>query len=68
LSEGAREFKRIAVVTDAPDLTPPCGACRQVLWEYCSDIPVLLHSLRGLDQSFKMSELYPQPFDAQNLP
>ena len=68
LSEGARQFKRIAVVTDATVLTPPCGACRQVLWEYCGDIPVLLHSLSGLDQTFKMSELYPHPFSAQNLP
>jgi cytidine deaminase len=68
LSEGARQFKRIAVVTDARLLTPPCGACRQVLWEYCGDIAVLLHSLSGLDQTFMMSDLYPQPFGAQNLP
>src|SRR5215470_8485656 len=50
LSEGAREFRRIVIVTDAPVVTPPCGACRQLLWEYCGDMPVLLHSLRGLDE------------------
>jgi cytidine deaminase len=67
LSEGAREFRRIATVTDAPILTPPCGACRQLLWEYCGDIVVHLHSLKGLDQEYQLSELFPLPFDNRNL-
>src|SRR5687768_15047878 len=48
LSEGAREFCGIALAADAAVLTSPCGACRQLLWEYCGDIPVYLHSLKGL--------------------
>jgi len=67
LSEGEREFTEIAVATDARTLTPPCGPCRQLLWEYCGDIPVHLHSSQGLDKTFKMSELFPHPFDSKNL-
>jgi cytidine deaminase len=67
LSEGEREFTDIAVVTDAASLTPPCGPCRQLIWEYCGDIPIDLHSTRGLDQHYRMSDLFPHPFDASNL-
>ena len=67
LSEGAREFRRIAIVTDAPTLTSPCGPCRQLLWEYCGDITVHLHSLQGLNQQHRLSELFPYPFDNRSL-
>ena len=67
LSEGVADFRQIATTTDAPMLTPPCGACRQLLWEYCGDIVVYLHSLKGLDQQFRLSELFPLPFDSRNL-
>ena len=63
LSEGVREFTRIAIVTDAPAATPPCGACRQLLWEYCGDIPVHLHSLRQIDEYYQLADLLPHPFD-----
>ena len=63
LSEGAREFRQIAIVTDAATVTPPCGACRQLLWEYCGDIPVHLHSLKGLDAQHRLADLFPHPFD-----
>jgi cytidine deaminase len=63
LSEGERNFRRIAVVTDAAEAVTPCGACRQLLWEYCGDIPVLVHSIRGGSQTFRLAELFPQPFD-----
>ena len=63
LSEGEREFKRIAVVTDAGTPAPPCGACRQLLWEYCGDVPVLLHSLHGETRTIQLAELLPLPFD-----
>ena len=52
LSEGEREFSDIAVVTDAKVLTTPCGACRQLLWEFCGDIRVVLHSTHGIDESY----------------
>jgi cytidine deaminase len=67
LSEGGREFLRIAVVTDAAALTPPCGACRQLLWEYCGDIPILLYSLKGITGQYQLSELLPHPFDKHSL-
>ena len=67
LSEGAREFRQIVIVTDAPVVTPPCGACRQLLWEYCGDILVRLHSLRGLDEEYRLAELLPHPFDRFRL-
>jgi cytidine deaminase len=68
LSEGARRFRRIAVVADTNErLTPPCGACRQLIWEFCGDIPVVLANLRGDTETLQMSELLPRPFDAQFL-
>ena len=67
LSAGAREFRQIAVVTDAPVITSPCGACRQLLWEYCGDIAVHLHSTAGLDQEYALAELFPHPFDRHSL-
>jgi cytidine deaminase len=67
LSEGEREFRQIAIATDAPVLTSPCGACRQLLWEYCGDIPVYLHSMKGLDETHQLSHLLPHPFDSQSL-
>jgi cytidine deaminase len=67
LSEGARRFRRIAVVADTERLTPPCGACRQLIWEFCGDIPVVLANLRGDTETLQMRELLPRPFDAQFL-
>src|SRR5262245_25073443 len=63
LSEGAREFTMIAVATDAETPATPCGACRQLLWEYCGNIPVLLHSIRGgTTLNIPLAELLPRPF------
>jgi len=67
LSEGVRKFRALAVVTDSAILTSPCGACRQLLWEYCGDIPVHVHSTQGPKQEYKLSELLPHPFDSHNL-
>src|SRR5436190_9631837 len=67
LSEGARSFRAIAVVTDSAVQTSPCGACRQLLWEYCGDIAVYTHSLQGLSHEYKLAELLPNPFDDHNL-
>jgi cytidine deaminase len=67
LSDGAREFLQIAVVTDASVPASPCGACRQLLWEYCGDIAVHLHSTQGLDKEHQLSTLLPHPFDATSL-
>ena len=63
ISEGARRFRRIAVVADTPRLTPPCGACRQILWEFCGDAEVALMNLGGAVELFRMRDLFPRPFD-----
>ena len=67
LSEGRDVFTRIAVVADTDDPTPPCGACRQLLWEYCGDIEVVLANLSGVQRRLRLSELLPLPFDVRLL-
>ena len=67
LSEGESEFRRIAVVADSEILTPPCGPCRQILWEYCGDIEVILANLKGARARYRLSELFPIPFDNRFL-
>ena len=60
ISEGVRAFRRIAVAADTEILTPPCGACRQILWEFCGDIEVLLVNPRGKSWNrCRMKELFP---------
>jgi cytidine deaminase len=67
LSEGESAFRRMALVAESENLTPPCGACRQIIWEYCGDIEIILSNLRGKRASYRMSELFPQPFDDRFL-
>ena len=67
VSEGARKFRRIAVAADTSPLTPPCGACRQVLWEICGDIEIILLNLHGESESLRLQHLFPRPFDAKSL-
>jgi cytidine deaminase len=67
ISEGARQFRRIAVAADTETLTPPCGACRQILWEFCGDIEIVLVNPRGKIETWRLKELFPRPFDASYL-
>ncbi|MGA3176258.1 MAG: cytidine deaminase [Candidatus Acidiferrum sp.] len=67
ISEGERRFDAIAVVTDTDALTPPCGACRQLIWEFCGDVPVVLSNLKGKTETIPMRVLFPKPFDSSNL-
>lgn len=67
ISEGAREFQKIIVVANTDELTPPCGACRQIIWEFCGDIEVVLANLQGKTETFQMKELFPRAFDANFL-
>jgi cytidine deaminase len=67
MSEGERGFDAIAVVTDTDTLTPPCGACRQLIWEFCGDAEVVLAILEGKQEIHRMSALFPRPFDASHL-
>ena len=64
ISEGARKFKRIAVAADTEVLTPPCGACRQILWEFLGDAEVTLVNLQGKSETMQLKDLFPRPFDA----
>ena len=67
LSDGHLAFTRIAVVADTDTPTPPCGPCRQLLWEYCGDIDVILANLERTTATLRLSELLPMPFDARLL-
>ena len=67
LFDGHRCFRRIAVVTDTPVPTPPCGACRQLLWEYAPDVEVILANVSGAVIRYTVRELIPHAFDARQL-
>jgi cytidine deaminase len=67
LSEGKRSFARIAVVADTASPTPPCGACRQIIWDFCGDIPVVIANLTEVKTTVRMLDLLPLPFDKRLL-
>lgn len=67
ISEGKSEFQRIVVVADAAAPTPPCGACRQIIWEFCGDVEIVLTNLEGKIETMQMSELFPKAFDSSFL-
>jgi cytidine deaminase len=69
MSEGLRrgDFVRIAVVAAPDDPTPPCGACRQIIWEMCGDIEVVLANHQKVHRAMQMSDLLPLPFDERLL-
>ncbi len=67
VSEGEKNFTEIAVVADTKELTPPCGVCRQIIWEFCGDIPVVFANLKDDSEIVQMSELLPRAFDTKFL-
>jgi cytidine deaminase len=69
ISEGYRpgQFKAVAVVADTEAPTPPCGACRQILWEFCGDVDVILANLSAVKDRRRLAELLPSPFDDRLL-
>jgi cytidine deaminase len=67
ISRGVTKFGRIAVVVDTEELTPPCGVCRQIIWEFCGDVPVILANLHGKTETIQMGELLPRAFDSKFL-
>src|SRR6476646_3686628 len=67
ISHGKRKIVKIAVVTDTDDLTPPCGVCRQIIWEFGGDIPVLFANLNGKVETVQMKDLLPRAFDTKFL-
>lgn len=67
VSEGARKFRALSLVADTPTLTPPCGPCRQIIWEFCGDIPVVMANLEGKAETVQMRDLLPRAFDRTSL-
>ena len=67
ISEGVRQFARVAVAADTDTLTPPCGACRQILWEFCGDVEIVLVNTCGKTESHRLRDLFPKPFDVSYL-
>lgn len=66
VADGARDFEALAIFTEAEELTPPCGACRQVLWEFSQDLVIILANPGG-EKELKLSELLPKPFNKQSF-
>ena len=67
LSEGERQFTELAVVADTETLTPPCGTCRQIIWEFCKGATIVLANLEGQTETVSIRELLPRAFDARFL-
>lgn len=62
VGEGARDFAKMVVVTDSPGVVMPCGMCRQIIWEFCRDLPILIKSTGGGEVRTNITELLPKPF------
>ena len=67
LSEGERDFTDLVIVADTESLTPPCGTCRQIIWEFCKHAKIILANLRGQREELTVSDLLPRAFDARFL-
>lgn len=67
ISEGSTAFTRIAVCADTESLTPPCGACRQILWEFCGNLEIILVNLDGKSETLLLADIFPRPFDSSFL-
>jgi cytidine deaminase len=67
LSEGERHFTGLAVVADTESLTPPCGTCRQIIWEFAKHATIVLANLRGQQETVSIKDLLPRAFDARFL-
>ena len=67
LSEGERNFTELAVVADTETLTPPCGTCRQIIWEFARGAKIIFANLDGKTETFEIADLLPRAFDARFL-
>ena len=64
VSEGHRRFKRIVIAGRSDDYCYPCGACRQVLYEFGPDMEVVCLNKKGEEKHLHIKELLPYGFDA----
>ena len=62
VANGETDLVTVAIVSDAPNPAPPCGACRQVLVEFAGDIPVILENTKRKRRIFSLMELLPHRF------
>jgi cytidine deaminase len=67
ISEGYKKFSGIVIVADTEALTPPCGTCRQIIWEFGGDMPIVFANLNGKNETYTSSELLPHAFDNKYL-
>ena len=67
LSEGERNFTALAVMADTETLTPPCGTCRQIIWEFARGADIVFANLKGESEVFHIADLLPRAFDARFL-
>ena len=67
LSEGERDFTHLVIVADTENLTPPCGTCRQIIWEFAKNATIVLANLRGQREEVHIGDLLPRAFDARFL-
>ncbi len=64
---GSRSFEAVAVVTEAERPTPPCGGCRQVLWEFGPGSTVIAATTGGVRKRWSLAELLPDAFGPRDL-
>lgn len=68
VSEGKKRFSKLVVIADSDRPVPPCGACRQVMGEFCSpEMEVILTNLKGDVQETTVQELLPGAFNSEDL-
>ena len=68
VSEGHRDFARIAIAADTEQFCPPCGVCRQVLSEFAGgELEVVLVNNRGEMRTLTLNDLLPYRFGSGNL-
>lgn len=62
VSEGVSKFKRIAIVADTKNPCPPCGMCRQALYEFAPNLEVVMANTKGRTRKVKLKDLLAHPF------
>jgi len=67
LSEGERNFTNLVIAADTESLTPPCGTCRQIIWEFAKNAEIVLVNGRGDRATVQIKDLLPRAFDARFL-
>ena len=67
LSEGERDFTDLVIVAETENLTPPCGTCRQIIWEFAKHATIILANLHGQREEVSIKELLPRAFDSRFL-